>query len=694
MFNRIRSVLSRFRDYKRTALVRSDLDVLLIEASEQKSLDEKLRWLVRLLAWIRYEKSADKAIEKETGRIPTARLRFLLMVLDRNPEWKKEVAKILRVTISQVSGLELFTETGLPHDIGLLGEMWDRFIKKFLPDPPLEEDLGHLFWALFPDEKDPAWVASIDNATFEKLVELFFFEIDSAEGDWNRLRLDLEDALLYMVIQTRAIGLEPAIRHRLDNSHFRQSAFYKLVGGMEEFLTALHDAESEVFFERASRFRLLIWECRREINQVYKHLDEYGVSVGIVFQIARLNSFLKRIDSLVEILINEKPEAKKVLTFIAQIIFDNQGLKRISNLLAQNISMLSRKVVERAAETGEHYITRTKAEYRRMVQAAGGGGVITAFTVYAKVAILSLGMSAFFEGFFSSFNYALSFVIIHLAGFTLGTKQPAMTAPALAAKMSDVNTEAGMEDLVDEITYIIRSQAASIIGNVMFVVPTALLIDLLFSMVFGSHIMSPEKAHYAFHSVDIVGPSFIYAAFTGILLWLSSLAAGWSDNFFAFYGLRKSLSRSPSLRAALGKVGARKVALFFEKNMSGLAGNISLGILLGMSPEVLKFVGFPLDVRHVTLSSGTLGGALPVLGFNIVYTGFFWRAVAGVFIIGSLNVAVSFGLALYIAIRARNINTPQQRAIYRAVSKRFLSRPLTFLLPIGDRKEPASHGHG
>jgi len=690
MPNQLSTILGRFRDFKNTTKLKSDLDVLLNEASDQKTLDDQLRWLVRLLAWIRYEKRSSKAIEKETGRVPTARIRFLLMVLDRNPLWKKEVAKILRATISQVSGMELFTETGLPHDIGLLGEMWDRILRKFLPDPPLGEDLGHLFWALFPDPKDSTWISSIDLATFEKIVELFFYEVTPEEKGWNRLRLDLEDALLYMVIQTRAIGLSPAIRHRLDKPHFRETAFYTLVRGMEEFLEALNSGERELFFEKASKFRLLLWECRREIRQVYKHLDEYGVSVAIVFQIERLNSYIQRIDSLVEILINEKPDPKKILSFLANVIYDNQGLRRISSLLAQNISMLSRKVVERAAETGEHYITRTKAEYRHMIQAAGGGGVITAFTVYLKVAILALGMSAFFEGFFSSINYALSFVIIHLAGFTLGTKQPAMTAPALAAKMSDVNTEAGMDELVDEITYIIRSQAAAIFGNVMFVIPTALLMDLLANIIFGRHIMSYEKAQYAFHSVDILGPSFFYAAFTGVLLWISSLAAGWGDNFFAFYGLRKSLSQSPSLKATLGKVGARKVALFFEKNMSGLAGNICLGVLLGMMPEILKFVGLPLDVRHVTLSSGTMGGALPVLGFDIISTGFFWRSVAGVMVIGSLNVAVSFGLALFVAIRARNINTPQQRAIYRAVFKRFLSRPWTFLLPVGDRKEPVS----
>nr|BFD67150.1 site-specific recombinase [Bdellovibrio sp. HAGR004] len=696
MFRKLREFRNRFVQYKKSGQVHSDLDVLLASAQEQKQLEDRLQWLVRVLQWVRYEGAVDAHIEKETGRLPVARLRYLLMVLDRNPNWKKEVAVILRTVVHEVSGLELYTETGLPRELGLWSELSDRLMMKMLPTPPLDHELGYLFWALFPEKDDPVWISSIDNVTFEKLVDLFHYEVGPEEQDWNRFKIDLEDALVYLVIQVRAIGLSPAIRNRLDKPNFRDSAFFALVRGLEEFVNAYHAGDRNLTLEKASRFRMIVWECRRELAQVHKHLDEYGVSVDLVFQMARLRTYLQRIDSLLEILLNERLDTKKVTSFLSKLVEENQDLRSISSLLSQNISLLARKVVERAAETGEHYITRTKDEYRHMLQAAGGGGAITALTVYAKIGILALGLSGFMEGFLASLNYALSFVAIHLAGFTLGTKQPAMTAPALAAKMQDVDSEKGMNELVTDITHLIRSQVAAIAGNVMFVVPCVILIDAVFNLLFGGHLMSLEKAQYAFKSVDILGPAVLYAGFTGILLWMSSLVSGWSDNWFALNSLRKTLARSPTLKAVFGKRGARGIAVFFEKNISGLAGNISLGIMLGMTPEILKFIGLPLDIRHVTLSSGTLGGALPVLGLDFMKTWDFWRAVIGIFFIGAFNVLISFGMALWVAIKARGVQPPQRKAIRQAVVKRFLSSPLSFFLPVGanvPKSSSGSHGH-
>lgn len=466
-----------------------------------------------------------------------------------------------------------------------------------------------------------------------------------------------------------------------------------MVRGLEEFMNAHHAGDKNLAFEKASRFRMIVWECRRELAQVHRHLDEFGVSINLVFQMIRLRTYLQRIDSLLEILLNEQLESKKVTGFLSKLVQENQELRSIKSLVSQNISLLARKVVERAAETGEHYITRTRAEYRHMLQAAGGGGALTAVTVYFKYGVGAMGLSSFIEGFINSLNYAFSFVAIQMAGFTLATKQPSMTAPAIAAKMQDVDSEKGMEDLVSEIVHLVRSQVAAILGNILFVIPVALLIDTFVFMIFGGHIMAPEKAHYAYKSVDIFGPALIYAAFTGVLLWLSSVAAGWGDNWFALHSLRKTLSRSLALRAFFGKAGARSLAVFLEKNMSGLVGNISLGVLLGMVPQFMQFLGLPLDVRHVTLATGTLAASLPLLGVEFLQSWEFFRAVIGIFGIGLLNLSVSFGLALMVAIRARTVNTPQRRAIRQAVFKRFFKHPWSFFLPVGPGiAKASSHG--
>lgn len=118
-----------------------------------------------------------------------------------------------------------------------------------------------------------------------------------------------------------------------------------------------------------------------------------------------------------------------------------------------------------------------------------------------------------------------------------------------------------------------------------------------------------------------------------------------------------------------------------ERNVAGLGGNVALGVLLGMTPVVAGFFGLPLDVRHVTLSTGSLALAVSTLGVSTLATPAFWLAVAGIAAIGALNLGVSFALALWVAIRATGARALSRRRVYRAVLARFAAAPRDFLLP-------------
>jgi site-specific recombinase len=55
--------------------------------------------------------------------------------------------------------------------------------------------------------------------------------------------------------------------------------------------------------------------------------------------------------------------------------------------------------------------------------------------------------------------------------------------------------------------------------------------------------------------------------------------------------------------------------------------------------------------------------------------------VAGIAVIGALNVGVSFALALHVAIRARDTGGASRGAIYGAILRRMVREPASFLLP-------------
>jgi site-specific recombinase len=287
------------------------------------------------------------------------------------------------------------------------------------------------------------------------------------------------------------------------------------------------------------------------------------------------------------------------------------------------------------------------------------------------------------QGFAASMNYASGFVAIQLTGSTLATKQPANTAPTLAARMHQVREPQAMQELVDEVVLLIRSQFASIVGNLALVVPTALALHFLMLMLRHRPLITEEMARHAIQSVSILGPTPFYAAFTGVLLWASSLIAAWAGNWFVCHHIGPALEMDRRLVRLLGTTRTQRFARFWKRNIAGLAGNISFGFMLGIIPEVAKFAGLPLDIRHVTLSSSLLTMAAATLGTQVLSTWAFWLAVAGVLVVGLCNLTVSFGLALFLAIRARGVQAPERKAIYGSVWLRFRQQPLSFFIPTG-----------
>ena len=258
------------------------------------------------------------------------------------------------------------------------------------------------------------------------------------------------------------------------------------------------------------------------------------------------------------------------------------------------------------------------------------------------------------------------------------------------------NDPGQVEALVSESAALVRSQVASVFGNLMAVMPAVLAVALLWWLVAGEGPISDAKARDVLRSHSILGPSFLFAAYTGVLLWLSGLFAGWADNAFTVRQLHAAIATNARRVHHLGADGARERADWWRDNIAGLAGNIGLGVLLGLTPLVFAFFGLPIEVRHVTLSTGQVAVAAFSLGLDALTTAPFWMAVAGIVVIGALNVGVSFGMALRVAMRAVDISPTNRAKVYRAIRGRLVSHPGEFLwppldTPTGAGQEQGSH---
>ena len=81
----------------------------------------------------------------------------------------------------------------------------------------------------------------------------------------------------------------------------------------------------------------------------------------------------------------------------------------------------------------------------------------------------------------------------------------------------------------------IRSNAAAILGNLAVVFPLAWAVQWVAQHWLQRPLIDAAKAQATLDSFSLWGPTPIYAAATGVLLWLSSLIAGWADNWFALH---------------------------------------------------------------------------------------------------------------------------------------------------------------
>lgn len=659
---------------------RHDLPELLDALNPQAELVQRHLWLIALFEWLRGDCRSVPA--------SLARIQLLLDAVQARPELQARLQTWWQTLVDIIDGSTLLADYGFSSRSAFVSELAERLYQKLLPGTPETTDASALFSLVLCHKFDAQWLAALDEPTLARLATLLQPPLSAqpqqarpAISHWQETVLE---ALIFCTSQVRATGFSPELRLRMSAPARQASPFHALDRDLDVLRDAYLASPAEDCDERRAaqqQLRERLEACRSAAASVYTHLDAHGISVNLVFQLRQLRERVLRIRSLLDCLLSSNP-ASSTARLLAQLVTVGQERRSVRALIASNSSMLAAKVAERSSETGEHYITRTLAQYRDMLRHAAGGGAVMSVTTLMKFAVLSLGLSAFWSGFFAGTNYALSFVIIQLLHWTVATKQPAMTAPAMAAKLKELGAPGAVDAFVVEVTHLVRSQVAAVVGNLALVAPCVLLISLALAQILGKPVLHAAEAEHVLHSLSLFGPSLLFAAFTGVLLFVSSIIAGWSENWFVLHRLDSAMRYNPSITAALGVERAGRWARFMRDNISGLASNISLGFMLGLVPAFAGFFGLGLEVRHVTLSAGQLAAAGASLGLDALRLPIFWWCVAAIPLTAMLNVGVSFYMAFQLALRAHNVSGVDRVRIRSAIWARWRSKPLSFFWPV------------
>ncbi len=652
-----------------------DLPRLLAELNPHAELAQRHLWLIHLIEWVRAaHPSTEGAVE---------RVRLFLDALDADPDAAARLQLWWLQFIDQVDITTLLADFGFAPRTAFFSELTERLRYKLLPSTPETIDASELFSIALNEEFDVRWLQALDEPLLQRLALALSPAGSPGASFWQHALLG---AITYCAGQILSTGFAPELRLRMSEEIRDEKPFHALIHDVESLrVEVLHGLRTTDRLEQAeARLRERLDACRAAVGTVYTHFAAEGISVGLVFRLRQLRTRIVRVRQLLDCLLSTRPEldAARLLAGFVSVGRDRRSLRALYDA---NSSLLAAKITERSAETGEHYITRTPREYLDMVRRAAGGGLVMSFTTLLKLALHVLALSAFWGGFLAGINYAISFVLIQLLHFTVATKQPAMTAPAIAAKLKDLERGNAVEEFVDEVANLTRSQVAAVLGNVLVVFPAALGLSLLVARLWGSPPLDPIHALQTLDSLSLLGPSLLIAAFTGVLLYASSILGGWVENWFVLRRMDSAIRYNPRITRLLGEKRALRWSGFLRQNISGLTSNIALGFMLGLTPAIAGFFGLGLEVRHVTLSSGQIGVASATLGLQVLHLPAFWWAAAMLPFNGALNVLVSFLLAFRTALRAHNVSGVERSRIYAGIRHRLRVRPLSFFLPSGTR---------
>lgn len=573
----------------------------------------------------------------------------------------------------------LLTETGITLTLGFWGAARQRLLRKVLPPPQRPGHLDDLLGELFDGPADPQWLAAQGQAVADVLRALAGGDDEAARRLRAWATAEALEALQVLALRVAALAFEAeAVR--------KQPALGRLDGPFQQQLAAVraYVAARAAGAADAAPVLQALDGCDLLVAGIRAQCASAGVSVALTRLLLRAGQSIARLRAVLAVLqdADPMPAAARLLATLVEAESRQDSLR---DLVDSNTALLALQVTECASRTGEHYVTTDRAGWTAMLRSALGAGAIVGAMALAKLLLSKLALAPAGVALAYGLNYAIGFVVVYLLHFTIATKQPAMTA-ALIAQALDRGRER-LQEVADLVVHVLRSQFVAVVGNVAVALPTALAIALAWAAATGAPLAGPEKAAHLLHELDpLHSLALPHAAIAGVCLFLSGLVAGFYDNRAADRDLAGRLRRHRTLQAFLGPARTARFADWMATHLGGLASNVVLGLLLGSVGVLGAFVGLPLDIRHVTFSSANLGFAIATLGDAMTWQQWL-SAGAGLVLIGVVNLAVSFALALAVALRSRRLGlVAAEWSVAALVWGRLRRSPREFFLP---PREPA-----
>jgi site-specific recombinase len=616
-----------------------------------------------------------------------------LAYLKNNEEIKNNFRDYLFILFSNKSFAKALTDANILSENAFFPELKKRISYKFLPPVEDENTISYIISkVLFNPKSDSDYIKNIkpeDGSEFFKLMEIE--KISTLPKVKKELLISANILALRSVGNALEAGITKMVPEykNFDNPFVAlQSELDSLIGRFKKDKDLQIDSKDVDY----KQIKIYLQQCLDFVDKAFKNACKFGISSKINQSLLKIRQQLKRIQDIIPILVVDTEE--DILTnsknLVSNTLKYNSHRNNVRELIDDSTRLISHLITSHTAETGTHYIATSPKEYLKMFWKASGGGIIVGFLCIFKMMMSYSHGSEFSHAVLYSLNYAFGFIIIYLLGFTLATKQPAMTAATMAKVLSDESSsEKNYKEFANLVAKLSRTQFIAFVGNVLWSFPVALAI--IYGMDwFLEKNFAVAKADKLLKDLNpIESKAILHACIAGFFLFISGIISGNISNSSIFNQIPERISQSPFLNQVIGAKNSKKLSDFYTKHWAGIISNFWFGIFLGVIAPLGVFLGLDLDIRHITFSAGNFALALYGKGFDIdTYT--FVISLVTIFLIGAFNFIVSFGLSMLLAFRSRKVNFGELTIIYKTILKYFIKNPLRFFIPLKSELDEAS----
>ncbi|MDH6254366.1 site-specific recombinase [Chryseobacterium sp. H1D6B] len=576
------------------------------------------------------------------------------------------------------------TEANILSENAFFPELKKRILNKVLPPVEKEKTVWYLIDNIsITPKKDLEYFHNLPENEINEFLHILGVSDFITNNNVKRELIFSMNILSWrvtgMAMEVEVVRMAPEYRN-FDNPFLALQN--ELEGLAAEFAAdpelQLHSKDS-----RYKQIKIYTQQCQEFVNIAFKNSSKYGISGKINQSLLKIRQQTQRIYEIAKLLVIDNEE--DVVVRSKQLIFNILSYKshknNISELINDSTRLISHLITNHTAETGSHYITSTRKEYMKMFYKASGGGIIVGALCVLKMLYGYIPGSDFSHAFLYSMNYAMGFVMIYLMGFTLATKQPAMTAATMTKVLSEEgNSKRHNTEFAHLVSKLFRSQFIAFVGNVLLSFPIALAI--IYGLeVFFSQNLAVDRSDKLLKDLDpFQSKAILHASIAGFYLFISGIISGNIGNNSVFYQIPERIAKNISIRRLFGAKFAKGLSKYYAKNWPGIVSNFWFGVFLGATAPIGLFFGLDLDIRHITFAAGNFALGLYGKDFSVdSYT--FWISFVTVFIIGFFNFLVSFSLSMFLAFRSRKLNFGQVSEIYKEIFKYFIKNPFKFFFP-------------